>query len=188
MIDKDDEKKTQAIIEDNICTDPIVRRTVLSMFAEAIQEANVYGRDKWAIRVSKDAVRLVVGHYYVFTIREEGVWIALDDRFMKAGDYYPTLSELSEWGWKPDEQDQPGAYPTYKDRSRRIDFSRNGYYTIGANHEQAWPHIRRLFFDFIYKAACHGQPMAKESPGLHSQGTLKYVRHYLGVNLPDPLY
>jgi hypothetical protein len=185
VIDQNDETEAQEVVE-KAC-DESVRRAALSILAEAIKEANVYGRDRWALRVEETA-RLVVGNYYVCTLRETGVWLALDDRFTKTADYHPTMEELDAWGWTPDEPGRKGSYPSYKDRSRRTDFSINGRYTIGANHADAWPHIRKLFFDFIYKAIHHGQPMNPKSPALHSQGMLKYMRHYLGVDLPDPLY
>jgi hypothetical protein len=186
MVDLNDEEGTQKIIE-KACPDGRVRKVALSIFADALKEANVYGRDKWAIRV-KDTARLVVGNYYVCTVRGTGVWIALDDRFTKTGGYLPTMDELDSWGWMPDKQGERGSYSHYKDRSRRTDFSINGRYSIGANHDDHRPHIRRLFFDFIYKAIYHGQPMNPRSPDLHSQGMLKYMRRYLGDDLPDPSY
>jgi hypothetical protein len=175
-------RSAQRVIE-KACPDERVRKIALSILADAIEEANVYGRDKWAVRV-KETARLVFGHYYVCTVRETGVWIALDDWFMKLGDYWPTMDQLNSWGWTPDEQD---ADPHYKD-TRQNEFSVNGLYSIGDKHSDAWPHIRRLFFDFIYKARYHGQRMNPNSPGLHSQGMLKYMRHFLGVDLPDPSY
>jgi hypothetical protein len=186
VTDNNDERSAREVIE-RACPDEGVRKVALSILAEAIKEANVYGRDKWTVGVAETA-RLVVGNYYVCTVRETGVWIALDDRFMKRGDYYPTMDELNSWGWMPDKQGEKGSYSNYKDKSRRTDFSVNGRYSIGVNHNDYWPHIRRLFFDFIYKVIYHGQPMNPNSPALHSQGMLKHMRHYLGVDLPDPLY
>ncbi len=186
MIDINDEKSARKVVE-RACPDERVRKIALSILAEAVKEANVYGRDKWTVNVT-ETVRLVVGNYYVCTVRETGVWIALDDRFIKSGEYYPTMYELNAWGWIPDKEDEKDHKRTYSDRSKRNDFSSNGRYSIGANHNDNWPHIRRLFFDFIYKAIYHGQRMNPNSPGLHSQGMLKYMRHYLGADLPDPLY
>jgi hypothetical protein len=182
VIDPNDERGAKKVIE-RACPDERIRKAALSIFADAIKEANLYGRHKWTVNVT-DTARLVVGHYYVCTVRETGVWIALDDRFLKTGEYLPTMGKLNSWGWTPDE---PDAFRHYKD-TRQNEFSVNGLYSIGANHKDTWPHIRRLFFDFIYKAVYHGQRMDRNSPALHSQGMLKYMRHYLAVNLPDPLY
>lgn len=186
MVDLNDERAARRVIE-KACPDDKIRKAVLMILAEGIKEANFYGRDEWTVRVAETA-RLVVGNYYVCTVRETGVWLALDDRFTKAGDYYPTMRELRSWGWVPDEEGKEGSYAHYSDRSRRKHFSINGRYSIGADHVDNWPHIRKLFFDFIYKAIHHGQPMNPNSPGLHSQGALKYMRHHLGTDLPDPLF
>ena len=127
MIDLNDERSAQRVIE-KACPKEWVRKIALTIFADAIEEANVYGRDKWAIRV-KETARLVVGNYYVCTVRETGVWLALDDRFLKAGNYCPTMDELNSWGWMPDKQGEKGSYLHYKDKSRRTDFSINGRYS-----------------------------------------------------------
>ncbi len=188
MIDLNDERSARKVI-DNVYRNgnEEVKEVALSILADGIKEANIYGRHRWTVRVEETA-RLVVGHYYVCTVRESGVWIALDDRFTKSGEYYPTMDELNAMGWTPDEEGKKDHKRTYSDKSRRNPFSVNGLYSIGADHDKNWPHIRRLFFDFIYKAIHHGQRMDKDSPGLHSQGMLKYLRHYLGVELPDPFY
>jgi hypothetical protein len=65
MIDQNDESSVQKVIE-KACPDEKVRKITLSIFADAIEEANVCGRDKWAVRV-KDTARLVIGNYYVCT-------------------------------------------------------------------------------------------------------------------------
>jgi hypothetical protein len=188
MQNANDEKEAQTIIE-SFCPNPAVRDVALSIFGEAICEANIYRQATWAVRVEETA-RLTVAHYYVCTIWHNGVWLALDNQFDNAvcNSYYPTMQTLNAGGWTPDQVGQPGAYPTYKDASLRTDFSINGLYVIGVNHQNVWPHLRRLFFNFIYKANYHGQPMDPRSPGHHSAGALKYLRHCLGMNLPDPLY
>ena len=100
----------------------------------------------------------------------------------------PTLEQFSGWGWKPDEPDNPGAYLYYKDRSRKEIFSINGNYQITQNHDRNWPHIRRLFFDFLYKAVYYGQKMDGRTPDMHAPGVLKYIRNELGVHVPDPQF
>ena len=153
-----DEKEAQAVIE-SACPDLATRKVALSIFGEAISEVNTYGRDTWALRVEK-TMRLTVKHYYVCTLWHGGVWLALDDRFDSAFNKdYPNRQQLKEWGWVQDRAGKKGAYPTYKDRSRKVDFSVNGSYQIGPHHAEAWPHIRRLFFDFMFRAIDRGQKM-----------------------------
>jgi hypothetical protein len=83
----------------------------------------------------------------------------------------------------PDEPAKEGTYSNYEDKSRRTRKSINGRYSVGENYNDFGPYVRRLFYNFMYKAIHHGQPMNKNSPALHSQGRLKYMRHYLGVDL-----
>jgi hypothetical protein len=55
MLDLNDERGAQKVIE-KACPDEGVRKIAMSIFADAIKEANVYERDKWAVR-AKDTAR-----------------------------------------------------------------------------------------------------------------------------------
>jgi hypothetical protein len=61
----DSEQEARQVIQ-SCLVDPQIREWILSMFADAITEANAYGRDKWAVHLLKDMVRLHVGHYIIF--------------------------------------------------------------------------------------------------------------------------
>ncbi|MDQ2691973.1 MAG: hypothetical protein M3Y68_08095 [Chloroflexota bacterium] len=187
----DSELDAQRIME-TLCPNPALRATYISIIADGIIEANRYSRSLWCLNMSDDEIRLTVTHYYVCTIDRKGIWLALDDDFFHDNEhnqkYLPTIHQLNEWGWKIDNENQRGAYPTYKDRSKRTDFSVNGYYSVGENHDEVWKHIRRLFSGLIYKAIYYGQDMDERSPEKHCSGFLKYVRNQFGIELPDPLY
>ncbi|MCX6897693.1 MAG: hypothetical protein NT105_03250 [Verrucomicrobia bacterium] len=192
-----DEKYAQRLME-VLCPNPKLRAIYMSIIAEGIIEANRYDRNEWAVKMSGDAIRLTVKHYYVCTIDKldkdckPGIWLALDDAFIhknvNSEKYLPTIPKLEKWGWKKDQRWQDGEYPTYKDKSKRTDFSVNGYYSIGKNHPEAWKHIRWLFLSFIYKAIYNGQKMDDRSREAHCSGFLKYVRNQFGIEVPDPLY
>lgn len=161
-------------------------KTVLAIFAEAIQEVDRYSRDSWVVQIEGDVIQLVLGHYLVLMTWENGVWLSLDKQLLEDERYSPSLASLRAWGLQPDDPNAPGSYPAYMDKSRRTEFSVNGYYQIGQEHPIAWPHIRRFFIEFIYKATYHGQPMDPHSRNKHASGVLKYIRNELGVNVPDP--
>ena len=190
-MNQESEFEVQNIME-SLCPRQKLRAIYVSIFSDGIEEANRYDRGIWGVNVNKIGVRLTVAHYYVCTIDSFGIWLALDNNFMRFGKnsrtYLPTMEQLNEWGWKMDDAKTPAPYPTYKDKSMRTDFSANGYYSPGKNHLEAWKHIRKLFMDLIYKAIYHGQQMDKDSPGMHCSGFLKYVRNQYGIALPDPLY
>lgn len=190
-MNRDNEVDAQRITE-ALCLNPALRAIYVSIISEGIIEANRYGRHLWAVNMSEKAIRLTVAHYYACTIDAGGIWLALDNAFLHNNEnnagYLPTMSELNSSGWRMDDSSTAGAYPTFKDRSTRTEFSANGYYSVGKKHSAAWKHISRLYLGFIYKAICYGQDMDKHSPEKHCSGFLKYARNQYGIALPDPLY
>lgn len=185
---RDSEQDAQKIME-TICPSLALRSIYISIIAEGIIEANRYKRSSWCLNMDDKGIRLTVNHYYVCTIDKVGIWLALDDDFFHDNEHFqkhlPTIRQLSDWGWEIDESN---GYPNYKDKSRINDFSVNGYYTVGENHQVAWKHIRLLFLRLIYKAIYYGQNMDKNTPAKHSSGFLKYARNQFGIEVPDPLY
>lgn len=191
---QDSELDAQRIME-TLCPNPVLRATYVSIIADGIIEANRYNRSLWNLNMSDNEIRLTVTHYYVCTINRKGIWLALDDEFFRENEhnqkYLPTIHQLNEWGWEKDSDDkeiQSDGHPTYKDRSKRRDFSVNGYYSVGENHLEAWKYIRHLFLNLIYKAIYYGQDMDDRSPEKHCSGFLKYVRNQFGIEVPDPFY
>ncbi|MBN1934879.1 MAG: hypothetical protein JW934_09450 [Anaerolineae bacterium] len=188
----DSERDAQNIFE-TLCPDKNLRSIYIEIIADGIIEANRYNRELWSVNMTDDAVRLTVAHYYVCTIDKNGIWLALDNDFLRKNDqdkvYLPTLAELAQWGWQMDDCDtQEEAYPTYKDRTKHRDFSANGYYSIGKSYQEAWKHIRKLFLSLIYRAIYYGQDMDKRSPEKHCSGFVKYIRNQFAISVPDPLY
>ena len=63
------------------------REMCLEAFADAIAEANVHGRDKWAVTHKAGKVRLVVGHLIVCTLEDRPthgpIWMALDQELLE---------------------------------------------------------------------------------------------------------
>ncbi len=63
------EHEARELIEKKVLPETTVRRTCLTVFADAIAEANIHGRDKWAIACTASKVRLHVGHIIVCTLK-----------------------------------------------------------------------------------------------------------------------
>lgn len=116
------------------------------------------------------------------------VWLALDKQLVDT----PLRNDVdfrtpNNYGWTP----QVGGLDQYKDRFRPSEsFSINGYYKPQSNekHNKIWPKIRRLHFEFIYKASIIGQSMGSDTKAIHLPGVLKYLRNELGQHVPDPIY
>ena len=155
----------------------------LSLFADSIAEANVHSRKNWAVTYERQRVRLHVGHYIVSTLIADKIWLALDSALLQSpAGMGPSLVDLESWGWTHSIRD----YPEYKDTTGRV-LSKNGYYEIQPMHAQVWPEIRRLHFEFLYKAH-KVRAIDPRTPPRHASGILEYLRHRLDRWLPDPAY
>lgn len=157
-----------------------IRQKCLTMFADTIAEANIYGRDKWAVTYTIGKVRLIVGHLIVCTLEdrpEHGpIWMALDKELLRNSNNQSLLGQSDDWSWDDEE------YPEYATIQ-----STNGYYLPSDKHAEIWPVIRRLHFESIYKAA-NQTTMDPRTPKGHSCEILKYLRNQIGRHVPDPLY
>ncbi len=173
------EKEARRLV-DSVLPEPDIRQKCLKVFADAIAEANVHGRDKWAVTHTTDKVRLIVGRIIVCTLRNRPdhgpIWMALDKALLRSSDKQPPLEQSGYWEWDNE------AYPEYP-----LIQSRNGYYLLSVGHAEAWPMVRRLHFESIYRAA-NQTTMNPGTPKGHSSEILKYLRNELGRHVPDPLF
>jgi hypothetical protein len=164
----------------SVVPEPDIRQKCLMVFADAIDEAHVNGRDKWAITHTTEKVRLIVGHIIVCTLRdrpEHGpIWMALDKELLSTSNYQSFLWQSDDWEWDNDEYPE---YPTIQ--------SRNGYYRPSEKHAETWQIISRLHFESIRRAADQ-TTMDRRTPRGHSPEVLKYLRSDLGRHVPDPIY
>lgn len=155
---------------------PDVEHILLEIFADAISEANVHGREKWAVTCDAGKVRLQVGHVIICTLEGGRIWMALDKGLLEGTRKRPRFESTEDWHW------DDSVYPEYSSIG-----SRNGYYKPSGQHEGIWPGLRRLHFESIYRAA-NGQKIRSSTTERHSSGILKYLRYTLGRQVPDPLY
>jgi hypothetical protein len=156
-----------------------VRQACLRIFADAVAEANIYGRDKWVVKCDSNHIRLQMNgkikNIIVCTLAKGRIWMALDKGLLGTPNRQPLPEKSGDWEWDTDD------YPEYPSIS-----SRNGYYLPSEKHAKVWPGIRRLHFESIYKAASgENKPGAPQN---HSPEILKYLRNELGRHVPDPLH
>jgi putative restriction endonuclease len=161
----------------SILPEPDTRQKVLSVFADAIEEANRHGRDVWAVRYNRARkVRLHVGGVIICTIGNGRIWMALDKGLLETSNDRSLLERSGDWKWGK------GRNAEY-----RLISSRNGIYLPSEKHPELWPVIRRLHFESIYKAA-NQTTLDPRTRKRHSPELLSYIGKELGRQLPDPLY
>src|SRR3712207_5891489 len=78
-----------------------VGQKCLTILADAITEANVYGRDKWAVRnkANPDRIQLLVNHIVVCTLGQGRIWMALDKGLLETSSYQSLLDQSDDWEW-----------------------------------------------------------------------------------------
>jgi hypothetical protein len=113
MVSSEGEAKRLILL---ILPDASIRQIGLTIFADAIAEANIYGRDKWAVVHTSRKVRLIVGHIIVCTLVDNHVWMALDKGLLGTSNDRSRLEQSGDWEWDTD------GYPEYPSIS-----SRNGH-------------------------------------------------------------
>jgi hypothetical protein len=182
-----DETQTKKLIE-SILPETHVRGIGLSILADGIVESNFHRRENWAVTNNDpDSIWFQVGHYAALTLERNGIWLALDKQLIEIPLTDIAFLSKNEFGWSPDRK---GLFQ-FKDKHKPgKPISINGYYVPVSykSHIEIWPFMRRLFFEFIFKANYIGQPMLTPTKKLHNSCILAYLRNELGKNIPDPLY
>jgi putative restriction endonuclease len=174
---KNDISEAEHVIT-SLLPDVKVRDCCLSVFGEALTEANLYGIQKWGVYYRKDALRLLVGSLIVLTIHRQGVWMALDRQLLqKSASDFDILNQSQDWQW------DTGQWSEYT----RIP-SKNGYYMPSDNHSQIWPLIRRFHFAYIEKAAEMFTQLREDSQQKHMPHVLAYLRQVFNHYVPEPAY
>jgi hypothetical protein len=148
----------------------------LTMFARSIEQAHQRGSSKWGVTLYyKDRVRLIVGGIVVCTLRIGRIWFALDKDYQSTNDYI-SLRDSGDWAETP--------WADY-----RIVPSISGNYLPSHRHESLVPHIERMHFSLIEKAADKYTKLREPCRKAHSCKFLKELRDRLNQpDLPTPGY
>jgi hypothetical protein len=181
MDDPSSKREAREFVE-SCMPDANIRRRYLSILADAIREVDLCAEKQWAVTV-KPKLRLVVGHYWTYTLwTDEVVWLALDSDNYNAAIQSGQLSHDSFARGMYD----PNDIPRYKDRKNRL-FSTNLYHNLRTADPTTWPIIEQLSFDFIVKAIDMGKRLDTKRT-VNADGVLKYMRKYLNRTIPDPQF
>lgn len=163
--------------------DQEVRRLYLSLFLEALVEANSKGANKWGVYYAPgdDRLRLLVGSLIVFTIHRQGLWITLDQELLETSLWeVDQLANSDAWHW------DTGRWSHYK----RVP-SRNGFYTPDpslADHLKIWPIVRQLHFAYVTRVSARFSQLRADSQQKHMPQILAYLRQELSRYVPEPVY
>lgn len=157
-----------------------VRKHCLSVLLESLNEANLYGAQKWGVycRNDIDRLRLLVGSLIVLTIQEGRLWMALDHELLeKSPEALDVLDHSGNWKW------DTGRWSKYT----RIP-SINGFYKPSDDHLQIWPVIRQFHFAYIRKTANIFSQLREDSQKKHMPEVLEYLRSALKCYVTSPFY
>ena len=144
------------------------RRVCLSMFADCVQEANLYGPESWCVMPAfDDHIWLVTGELVTCSLVENRIWFSLDRRLMETqeGEGLVCDGSATNWVWEPVDLDNPDFehQPTFI----------NGFYTPAENHAQIWPQLRRLVNESIYRTIM--SPNGYQMEKVHSPALVEYI-------------
>lgn len=154
------------------------RMICLSLFLQALNEANSYGNNKWGVHYRRDGVRLLVGNLIIFTIHKKGVWLALDKQLLnEKKDTRELLNKSELWQWDNGKWSEYKAVPSI-----------NGYYTPSSEDLEIWPIIRDFHFEYIKKVANKYEWLNFKSQSKHAPELLIYLKKELGQSIPVPKY
>ena len=160
---------------ERLIPNPDMRQRCLHMFMDAIDEANFYGPDQWYLEPAFDGhIWLVTGSLVTCSLVEDRIWLSLNRQMMtsQAGLSLVYDSVTEDWDWEPVDLDDP----TWVHVATVI----NGFYTPDPNHNQVWPHLRRLLFETIYQSIMAPDSSGYIMPKVHSPAILAYLQEETG--------
>ena len=154
------------------------RMICLTLFLQALDKANSFGSSKWGVHYRNDRIRLLVGNLIVFTIHENGIWLALDKQLLNENkNKWDLLNKNKSWSW------DDGKWSEYKAIQ-----SMNGYYLPSSKDLDVWPVIRIFHFEYIRKVANKYEWLRLDSQLKHAPELLDYLSSELGQSVPSPNY
>ncbi len=146
------------------------RLAVLSFFAHAILNAHQQGESKWGVTLYPNSVALNISGFYACWIRSNDVFVSVIENALSL-ETRTDLEHSVRWG----------------DTFKRLPDSRY-FYVPYTQVGEVLPQLLPSTEAFIVSTAARFARMGVRVEGAHSPGVLKYLREYLEMDLPDPVY
>ena len=167
--DRSSEQTAKNVLE-RLLPQEEVRLEVLSFFVQAILAAHQQGEARWGVTLYPSAVALNVSGFYACWIRPSDLFISCLEASI-ALEVRTALEDRVTWN---------GAF-------KRLPGSRCVYVPydqVGEVLPQLWTPTEA----FVVSTAERYARMGARIEGAHSPGVLQYLREYLEMDLPDPVY
>ncbi len=163
-------KETAKNVLEKLLPQEEIRLEVLSFFAQAILNAHLQGEAKWGVTLYPNAAALNVSGFYACLIRTANFFVSIMEDAL-APEVRTALEDTVTWNG------------TFK----RLPGSRCVYVPY-AQAGEVLPQLLAPTEDFIVSATTRFARMGIRIESAHSPGVLKYLREYLEMDLPEPVY
>lgn len=165
-LDRKDAGSAQRVIERLLASEE-ERRQVVAAFAEAVREADRYGRQRWSVTLHRRKLRLNVGRLLSMELAEDRLRLGLAPHLLP-GDVPEMLRE----------EDEPETFATTPATAM--------FAMAPATFRTLWPRLLPAFREFLRIAA----GTARKSPytQAYSPGILAYLDLATGTKLPRPAH
>jgi MoxR-like ATPase len=150
-------------------------RAVLSLLAATIVEAHRVGPSSWELTLFPNAFRLNVGRYWAFTGKSGKAYFLVDER---------AVDDKTREAVLPLAAIEPGEGSMYMAAPAAVAIPKDQVATLAAS--TAFPHLQNAHFQALHESArkCPLTPYRSA----HSPGLLRFMRAFLGAEIPDPAY
>lgn len=167
--DRSSEKTARFVLE-KLLPQEETRLEVLLFFAQAVLTAHQQGEAKWGVTLYPNAVALNISGFYACWIRKADFFVSIMENAL-APELRSELQDKITWNG------------TFK----RLAGSRCVYVPFDRASE-VLPQLLPSTQEFIALTGTRYARMGTRVEGAHSPGVLEYLREYLEIDLPEPVY
>ena len=154
-----------------------IRRICLKVFFIPINQADVFGSEKWGVYFTEEKIRHLVGNLIVCTANQGALWMALDAEMLASGNNRRLLDEAEGWTWDLD------GYPEYSQVP-----SVNGHYKPHLSNSETRRLVEDLHLSFVRKTADKYEKLRKDSRRKHDDEMIDYLSQELERFVPRPQF